>query len=316
MSSSSPAASGSTLSLNNDIFLRPPLLLRLPNDGHDEAVRPIICRLLVASSTLRLRVETCFSAVVLWHRYIVAVSSANDQQTTAPPTDLTWEAAACLFLACKAEEEPRRMRDVINISRMFLQDQQQSIPLSNEQNQVAASTPESAIIPDGNGAKPPGKSLILHAGQYPPPLDDHYWESKPVIVRAEQKVLRWLGFDVSVSKPHRVVQFLLREPKIEEGLLRRRSVTHDQIAPIAWRRLNDALFFANALRHSVMALAAASVDLAVEEITTSSKDSSCPWWLFLKVPSVAIVSARKDLVAATEFSALGHPADMSATTKN
>lgn len=206
------------------------------------------------------------------------------------------------------------MRDIINVSHMFLKEQYQSTSLRNCQKQASASTRDSAIKAGGSNGMPPGNGLALRVSQYPPPLDDQYWESKPIIVRAEQKVLRWLGFDVSVSKPHRAVQLLLREPKIEEALLQRRRVTYGQIVPIAWRRLNDSLYFANALRHSVMALAAASVDLAMEEIAaTPSEDASCPWWLILEVTGASFTSARKDLVRATESSALGQ-ADTSTTT--
>ena len=148
--------------------------------------------------------------------------------------------------------------------------------------------------------------MVLRVNQYPPSLDDQYWESKEIIVRAEQTVLRWLGFDVSVSKPHRAVCILLQEPKFAEVLLQRRKVTYDQIVLLAWRRLNDALFYAQTLTHSVHALAAASIDLALdaaaEKLPTSNSEPTCPWWLMLEISGAEFAAAKKDLQRATELS--------------
>ena len=71
----------------------------------------------------------------------------------------------------------------------------------------------------------------------------------------EQAVLRVLAFEVTISHPHRLVKILLESNSHQQSIL----------LPIAWRRLNDALFWAPALTHSAMGLAMAAIQLSQGE---------------------------------------------------
>ena len=90
---------------------------------HNAKLRPMLCAVFVACRVLRVSVETQFTAACLMHRYYWArennAESATTTTTTVQPTDPKWIFAACLFLACKSEEEPRRLRDVINCAHMI-----------------------------------------------------------------------------------------------------------------------------------------------------------------------------------------------------
>jgi len=92
--------------------------------GAGAAPRAAICALVVASDVLRLSAETQFAAACLVHRYCICYCSTHgggsggagtSPPPPAPPVDWKWVVPACLFLACKAEEQHRRLRDVINV---------------------------------------------------------------------------------------------------------------------------------------------------------------------------------------------------------
>ena len=106
------------------------------------------------------------------------------------------------------------------------------------------------------------------------PLDDEYWSAKERLVATEQMVLRMLQFDVSVSHPHRAVAVLLSQE----------AVLHSQqqeLLPISWQHLNQALFYAPALRHDTLLLACASIECArlkLESPTKAMPTQILPWW--------------------------------------
>jgi hypothetical protein len=212
----------------------------------------------IACHILRLGTEARFSALVFLHRYTRAVT----KEGVVGHLDWRWVAAACLFLACKAEEEPRRLRDVINLAHMLL------------------STEE------GDDGK---ETIYLH--EEPPHLNEEYWEAKKKIVETEQVVLRWLAFDVSVSHPHRAVFLLLEKEDIRDKLL-----------PVAFRRLNDVLFHGPALEHLVLELAAAAIELAREEVEAGKESMLKEgWWKKYNISDDALLMAKNHLMEATHL---------------
>jgi hypothetical protein len=265
-SASTSAASHSS----DDVAFRAPLPTP-PIDGQDPTprIRPLLYRMYIACHVLRLGTEARFSALVFLHRFAAAAAilPPKDQQQQPPP-EWKWVAAACLFLACKSEEEPRRLRDVINLAHMLLSDN------------------NTTTEPEADGVL-----CELSIRSDPPPLNEAYWDIKKKIVETEQVVLRWLSFDVSVSHPHRAVILLLE--KEEES-------SRDILHPIAFRRLNDALFHGPALGHLVLELACAAIVLAVEEVKESGICLPQEWWTPY-VTEEALQSAKKDLEEATDY---------------
>jgi Cyclin, N-terminal domain len=237
--------------MNDDLALRPPLPFIVDVQRHNAFLRPMISSLLVGAHVLQLSLETRFTAAVLLHRYYAATGiSITDEDDSHE--ECKYVAAACLFLACKREEEPRRLRDLINFVHMV--------------------DWKSSLQPDDAIAAP---TVTVQWNPTPPDLDAGYWKSKDLLVQTEQRVLRLLAFDVAVSHPHRVVALLLND---ENGVAGDESTSvvvderRSQLLRMALRMLNDTVYSALALQQPVLPLAVAAVALAEAAEQGSSKD--------------------------------------------
>ena len=292
--------------------LRPPLPIANPQlnyEDHTPIIRPLLYRMFVATHVLRLGTEARFTALVLLHRYTMATKHEPKERLC----ESKWVAAACLFLACKAEEEPRRLRDVINLAYMILSPPSSSSSRSFEKSNN--SDPKGEQMDSGDGPGPRDEACnkrfeILEIRDVPPNLNEEYWQAKKKIVETEQIVLRWLGFDVSVSHPHRAVRTLIGNETSE---------TSDRLKLLAFRRLNDALFHAPAMMHNVWSMACAALSLAMEEdlekqhsqgqcgqpdaetkdgLAVTSRFSKPHWWNAYHVSDKDFESAKEDLLRA------------------
>lgn len=224
----------------------------------------------IAAHILRLGTETRFSALLLLRRYVDAVfSQTGEANVTQCP--MKWVAAACLFLATKGEEEPRRLRDVINLAHMVLDEG----------------------IGDNSTASPPS-GLTIFVNMEPPNLNDKYWESKKTIVETEQLVLRWLGFDAFVPHPHRAVTLLLGHMIREEQ--------RDALVAVAFQLLNNALFYGPALHHGSLILACASIELAKRDIEIGDGSGlDHGWWTKYNVQDEELRQTKEDLERAAHI---------------
>ena len=176
----------------------------------------------VACNVLRLSNEARFTSLVLLHRYFGSINETLS-------VDWKWIAAACLFLGTKTEEESRRLRDIINVAHMLEFD-------TASQDKTDSSSLETISVKNK-----------------PMALDEEYWTAKEKLVATEQKVLRMLQFDCLVSHPHRAVAVLLSDIALDDK---------QELLLIAWKYLNQALFYALALRYDVLTLACASIECA------------------------------------------------------
>ena len=263
--------------LSNSHKANDDVLTTTEDDDDDAEIQPLLYRMYIACHVLRLGPEARFSALVLLHRYYAAITTTGspNKDTRMVRTDdeesvvWKWVAAACLFLACKIEEEPRRLRDVINLAHMIL-----------SSHTTASSSRVSAV-------NAPPTNLRIHS--HPPQLNEDYWNAKKKIIETEQIVLRWLAFDVSVIHPHRVVMWLLHHehPPVQTN-----------IQTVAFRRLNDALFSSRALRHPVLSLACAAIVLAMDEVQMIQRWPD-QWWLSYQISNSTLESAKRDLEEAT-----------------
>ena len=228
-------------------------------------------RMFIACHILRLGPDTRFTSLVLLHRYVQAKQDAStngNSNADNQSEDWPWIGAICLFLACKTEDEPRRLRDIINMVHMVLSDR--------------ASRDDSVILLDMTNT---------------PPLDDAYWESKQKAVETEQMVLRWLGFDSFVSHPHRAVYWIL-----EQMIDHKDESIRDKIFENSSQHLNDALFYPRALQWGAIEMACASIDLAVaeqNEADTLKSIFKSDWWTRYDVSKEDFSQCRKSLVEAT-----------------
>jgi hypothetical protein len=120
-------------------------------------------------------------------------------------------------------------------------------------------------------------------------LDDGYWSAKEKLVKTEQEVLRMLQFNVSVPHPHRAVAVLLSQ----EAEFHSRQ---QELLPIAWQYLNQALFYAPALRHAVLTLACASIECARLQLDQNEiSQASSAWWNKYGVSNDELQDSVKDL---------------------
>lgn len=113
---------------------------------------------------LRMRVDSQFTAACLLHRFLDADREAIKQQTPS-----VW-IGACLFVATKVSEDPRRLRDVVNGAHML-------------------------HIDDGQ----------VQWKDHPPALDDTYLKRKRQMIQAEHDFLKVVAFDTSVAPAHRAL---------------------------------------------------------------------------------------------------------------
>ena len=215
-------------------------------------------------------------------------------------------ASACLFLGCKMSEEPRRIRDVINLSSVlgFCDD--------NSPINVNMITHQKELVQIKESAEPPA-------------LDDKYWKSKEEVVSMEQLVLRMLQFDTKVCHPHRCVLIVMETLGFGSGVdkiygVHGKSSSDSFLTPEhsnkvisdAWRLLNEAAIDpeGSCLIYPVTLLACAVIQVAADGIeghtdaTANNSEGSCQhiklpesWWRALDVSTsdiqTAICSVRK-----------------------
>jgi hypothetical protein len=254
------------------------------SDERNAAFLPWICALQAAGEVLDLSVETQFTASVLLHRYrslagafrvhnekTVDRTLRQDRNNDCSPSSEILAVAACLFVACKVEDEPRRLGDVVNCA-LQLRVRVPSYKMDEKSSTMAFSMTRNVpvrIMWDPT----PGRE------QY---SDSIYKRAHQGVVDAQQVLLRWLGFDVQVSHPHRMVVLIVqyvasiwmdrngdddRFPDSFQTLI-------DQWRLDAWQRLNTAVFCADCLQHNVASLACASMDIELPSLAASP--AQCP----------------------------------------
>jgi len=140
------------------------------NDGLAEdtelQIRSLGCELIqLAGKLLKLPQVAMATGCVLFQRFFYAKSLIRY------PFDHV--AMACIGLASKIEESPRRVRDIINVFHHIKQ------------------------VRNGRTIQP----MIL---------DQHYISLKNQVIKAERRVLKELGFCVHVKHPHKIIVMYLK----------------------------------------------------------------------------------------------------------
>ena len=281
-----------------------------------------LCRMYVASQAMELGTESRFTGLVLFHRYVrqfyrSVQEKKHVQQTSREvmkqiSAHLGTVAAACLFLGCKMEEEPRRIRDVINLSHILkfsFGDIEKSVPTANEDDSDA---------PTKKSSSEPVTIIELPS---PPPLDETYWIAKEQMVSTEQHVLRMIQFDTSVCHPHRCVLIIMEilgfgkgkyQSDVGGGGSEQRNWLlspnqSESLISRSWMLLNDASLDGKgvALQYPVILLSCAAISLADEG--TINDSSNCNngaaevlilpefWWRELHLTDENFIIAKNAL---------------------
>ncbi|KAK2906475.1 hypothetical protein Q8A67_005460 [Cirrhinus molitorella] len=140
----------------------------------EEQLRNRLCEMIQnAGILLRLPQVAMATAQILFHRFFYCKSFVRHCAETV--------AMACLQLASKIEEEPRRVRDVLNVF-----------------HHLRHATGNSRCV-----------SPML--------LDDGYVSRKSDVIKAERRVLKELGFCVHVKHPHKVIVMYLQVLECEKN---------------------------------------------------------------------------------------------------
>ncbi|XP_028818857.1 cyclin-L1a isoform X3 [Denticeps clupeoides] len=161
-------------------------------DSHTETDLRILGCELIQSAGILLRLPQVAMATgqVLFHRFFYSKSFVKHSFEIV--------AMACVNLASKIEEAPRRIRDVINVFHHLKQ---------------------------------------LRGKRSPSPLilDQNYINTKNQVIKAERRVLKELGFCVHVKHPHKIIVMYLQVLECEKNqtLVQTAWVVHDGIFPLS-----------------------------------------------------------------------------------
>ncbi|XP_061137361.1 cyclin-L1a isoform X2 [Syngnathus typhle] len=143
-------------------------------DLHTETDLRILGCELIQSAGILLRLPQVAMATgqVLFHRFFYSKSFVKHSFEIV--------AMACINLASKIEEAPRRIRDVINVFHHLKQIRVKKTP----------------------------SSLIL---------DQNYINTKNQVIKAERRILKELGFCVHVKHPHKIIVMYLQVLECEKN---------------------------------------------------------------------------------------------------
>ena len=216
------------------------------------------------------------------------ISSVNTDKEQLPQKKehqhLGKVAAACLFLGTKITEQSKRLRDIINISHkldfMCQHPSANLYPLTNPWKTTSMLVSSNARSTSTSSSSQKNKRLktSISEVEYPPELDQSYWETKEQIIVMEQSVLRMLHFDFIVPIPHKVLLLIAQRLGIQKSvhspqcIQKQKSKTalfwdpyknNPSIIQHAWSILNQTVFHANILRYDVMTLACAALHLSL-----------------------------------------------------
>lgn len=195
-----------------------------------------------AAVLLRLRQVTSVTACAIFQRFFFRRSFAE--------VDTHVAAAASLHLACKLEETPRRLRDVVVVfHRLQMR----------------------ALAPEGGAVKKP-----FPAGSVAPSLEvtsREFQELKREVICMERLILRELGFAVGLllEHPHKyVIQFVKSVVRSPDWLVA-------ELAQSAWSYLNDSTRTVLSCEYQPHQIATAAIYLAARARKVKLP-SSPPWW--------------------------------------
>uniref|UniRef100_A0AAV2J5E0 Cyclin-like domain-containing protein n=1 Tax=Knipowitschia caucasica TaxID=637954 RepID=A0AAV2J5E0_KNICA len=175
-------------------------------------LRILGCELIQSAGILlRLPQVAMATGQVLFHRFFYSKSFVKHSFEIV--------AMACINLASKIEEAPRRIRDVINVFHHLKQ-----IRAKNDQLHL----PKPGLSPPPGPAHPScGRRPWSEAprasgiGDDRTPisliLDQNYINTKNLVIKAERRILKELGFCVHVKHPHKIIVMYLQFLECEKN---------------------------------------------------------------------------------------------------
>lgn len=305
----------------------------------EQSMNYLFCRMYLASQMMELGSDSRFTSIILFRRYVGQFQKvihhhcqqkeqnqkgrkrAHDNDTQPSVQEMKQIkchlgriAAACLFLGCKAEEEPRRIRDVINLSSILDFEDAGGHTLTKADINCDASQ---SNLPKRTLGQSPIKTTTSAAAtcapeiietMHPPLLDEKYWSDKEQMVSTEQQLLRMLQFDTLVCHPYRCVLIVMDTLNFGRGT-KSQDQNHGLLSPRAsealifkaWTILNeisiDVVLGTTILQYNVVTLACAVISVAAAANRSSGGNETLPdeWWRALDVPTDDFMSAAESI---------------------
>jgi hypothetical protein len=231
---------------------------RLTQQG-EKRVRSTYIELIIRSGRLlELPNLTISTACVYWHRFFSLHSLLVYHPSLC--------AAASLFLASKAEESSRRVRDVINVVYRV-----EHMPPGSWHAPANTAAGGNSMQGVNNGAMSPARTPG-HTADEPLQVSQLFWDLKEEVLRFEQKLLRVLAYEMKIYHPQVYVLHFARELECSEEVCRS-----------AYYICNDSQRTTLCLQYGPNAIACACIYLAAELMSEQIrfhpaiiKDSSLP----------------------------------------
>uniref|UniRef100_A0A915JPE0 Cyclin-like domain-containing protein n=1 Tax=Romanomermis culicivorax TaxID=13658 RepID=A0A915JPE0_ROMCU len=174
-------------------------------------------------------------------------------------------AMACINLASKIEEAPRRVRDVVNVFHHLRQ-----------------------LYRIRQLEKRANSKKLENRRPAPMMVDSKYSALKNDVIKAERRVLKELGFCVHVKHPHKLIPTYMRALNAEDN---------QALAQKSWNYMNDSLRSDIFLRFSPETVACACIHLAwlnlqipIPKVVMPSNSTVLNWWQLFTDDDVPDVS--------------------------
>ncbi|KAM7399524.1 hypothetical protein PAMP_018791 [Pampus punctatissimus] len=246
-------------------------------------LRILGCELIQSAGILlRLPQVAMATGQVLFHRFFYSKSFVKHSFEIV--------AMACINLASKIEEAPRRIRDVINVFHHLRQirGKKPTPPPSCGRRPWSEPLWATGIGDDrlAEGPWPPGRledscgsvlsfgylSVNLRTIGTPSSLilDQNYINTKNQVIKAERRVLKELGFCVHVKHPHKIIVMYLQVLECEKN---------QTLVQTAWNYMNDSLRTNVFVRFQAETIACACIYLAARALQIPLP--SRPHWYLL-----------------------------------
>ena len=215
-------------------------------------------------------------------------------------------AATCVFLACKLEENSRKLRDVVNVFLRMVQREKAAAEetLSRTARAEEEKEKEKFSGKDEKAARGEGETYSDAPPIVPPIPDTHsreHDEFRADVIRIERHALREFGFCVHVEHPHKFVLNVVRMFEQSEALMQK-----------AWSFANDSLRTNLCVRFRADKIAAACVHLAArtshvalpEDVTVPDGrggHASQPWYALFDVDDEQMAAMCESILALYEY---------------
>ncbi|OUC46089.1 hypothetical protein D917_08000, partial [Trichinella nativa] len=273
--------SGVSITLENpilpaEILSNPPSLADGMDYETERAVRFCGCDLIQrASILLRLPQVAAATGQIIFHRFFYARSFLR--------CTFDYVCMACIYLASKIEESPRRIRDVINVFHQLKQRPARSVRRGCQACPIVrtirmyisnAVCPHDVIGCTFNLTRADGSYAVRFIAFYfrltilPCALDHRYVFLKNEVIKAERRILKELGFCVHVKHPHKLIYVFLKALNTLDNL---------SVLQKAWNFMNDSLRSDVFLRYAPETIACACVYMAARAYSIPMPLEK-PWW--------------------------------------